>query len=81
MLSVPLSPELALEPVVAGRASKPQAGSGRMIGFGTGIRIRLADNATLTPVARYDTGSVTDASGTRNSLHGWYASALLRTIF
>ena len=81
MLSVPLSPGLALEPLVAGRASKPQTGSGRMIGFGTGVRIRLADTATLTPVARYDTGSITDASGTRNSLHGWYASALLRTTF
>jgi hypothetical protein len=81
VLSVPVSPGLALEPLVAGRASKPQTGSGRMIGFGTGLRIRLADNATLTPLARYDTGSITDGSGARNGLHGWYASALLRTSF
>lgn len=81
MLSVPLSPGLALEPVVAGRASKPQTGSGRMIGLGTGLRIRLADNATFTPLARYDTGSISDGTGARNSLHGWYASALLRTSF
>jgi len=81
MLSLPLSPGLALEPVVAGRVSNPQAGNGKMIGFGTGLRARLAQNATLTPLARYDTGTLSDGSGVRTNLHGWYASALLRVAF
>jgi hypothetical protein len=80
-LSLPLSPGLALEPVVAGRVSKPQAGSGKMIGLGTGLRARLANTVTLTPLARYDTGTLSDGSGVNSNLHGWYASALLRIAF
>jgi hypothetical protein len=80
-VSIPAGRDLAIEPLLAGRLSKPEAGNGRMIGVGGRLRIRLSETVALTPLARYDTGSIDDGSGQRSDLHGWYLSALLRLSF
>jgi hypothetical protein len=53
-----------------------------MIGAGSGLRIRLSETVALTPLARYDTGSIDDGGGGQKSdLHGWYLSAFVRISF
>lgn len=79
--SVPVAPRLALLPMVAGRVSKPQAGEGKMLGAGLGLRFEVSESVFLTPLARYDTGSITDASGVRSDLHGWYSSVFIRITY
>lgn len=80
-LGVPLGSAVVVEPSVTGRNSAPQAGRARMLGIGGGVRIRLNDQWTLAPTARYDSGWVEDAQGARNSLHGAYVSVFLRASF
>ena len=80
-VSIPAGRDLAIEPVLAGRLSKPAAGEGRMIGAGSGLRIRLSETVALTPLARYDTGSIDDGGGQKSDLHGWYLSAFVRISF
>ena len=80
-VSIPAGRDLAIEPVLAGRLSKPQAGEGRMFGVGSRLRVRVSETVALTPLARYDTGSIDDGSGQRSHLHGWYLSALVRLSF
>ena len=79
--SVPVAPRLSLVPMVAGRVSKPQAGEGKMVGVGLGLRFEVSESVSLTPLARYDTGSITDASGVRSNLHGWYSSVFVRLSY
>jgi len=79
--AIPLGGSVVLEPGVSGRVSRPEAGRARMIGVGGGLRIRLNDVLTLAPTARYDSGWVEDGQGTRNGLHGGYASVFLRAGF
>ena len=80
-VSIPAGRDLAIVPVLAGRLSKPQAGEGRMFGVGSRLRVRVSETVALTPLARYDTGSIDDGSGQRSHLHGWYLSALVRLSF
>ncbi len=80
-LSIPLGRAVVIEPGVSGRMSKPQAGRARMVGLGGGLRIRLSEVLTLAPTARYDSGWVEDAQGSRNGVHGWYASVFVRAGF
>jgi hypothetical protein len=80
-LAIPLSAVLAFEPGISGRVSKPQAGRARMIGVGAALQIHLGDRFSLAPSARYDSGWVEDAQGTRAPFHGGYGSAFLRMTF
>lgn len=78
MISVPLTPWLAIEPLTAGRFSNPQAGSARMVGVGTGLRIQLGGSASFSPVIRLDRGKIEDSSGRQVDLDGISFSAFLR---
>jgi len=80
-LAIPVSHVLVFEPGVSGRMSKPQSGRARMLGVGTGFQIRLGERVTLAPTARYDSGWVEDAQGSRAPFHGGYGSAFLRVSF
>ncbi len=78
VITIPVAAWLAIEPLVAGRLSKPEAGSARLVGVGTGFRIQLGSSATLSPVIRFDRGKVEDSSGHEMDLSGLSFSAFLR---
>jgi hypothetical protein len=78
MMSIPLTPWLALEPLTGGRFSNPQAGSARLVGVGTGFRIQLGSSASLSPVIRFDRGKIEDGSGQEVDLKGLNFSVFVR---
>lgn len=80
-LSIPAGPRLVLEPLIEGRLWNPSSGSGRWLGAGLGLTLRLGDAVTLRPTGRYDRGSVEDPSGSSSGLSGWQASVLLQVAF
>ncbi len=80
-LTIPITAALKLEPSISGRVSKPQAGKAQMVGLGGAIQLRLAEQLTLLPIIRYDTGWVEDGLGARTHFHGGYGSAFLRIGF
>ena len=78
IMTIPLAPRLAIEPLAASRFSNPQAGSARLLGIGTGIRILLGSSASLSPVIRFDRGRIKDGAGNEVDLKGLSFSAFLR---
>ncbi len=80
-LSIPLTNWLAFEPVVAGRVSKPEVGSGSITGAGAGFRLRLGESVWLSPQARYDRGWIKDATGARTDFRGGSLSGYVRVSF
>ncbi|HEX7024089.1 MAG TPA: hypothetical protein VF187_04645, partial [Gemmatimonadales bacterium] len=78
MVAIPVTAGFSIEPLVAGRWSHPETGSGRMLGAGTGLQLRMGPWASFAPSVRYDSGWVEDASGHRVDLSGVYLSALIK---
>ena len=78
VITIPVAPWLAIEPLAAARFSNPQAGSARMLGAGSGLRIQLGSSASLSPVVRFDRGRITDPIGNQVDLTGFSFSAFLR---
>lgn len=77
-ISLPLSSNVAIEPAISGRVSKPEVGRGRMGAAGAAFVFRLGDHISLTPSLRFDSGWVEGEQGARIGIGGWLSSVFLR---
>ncbi len=77
-MSIPVGRSVTLEPEIQARLFDPEAGEGRSVGAGLGVGLRAGEVFTLVPAARYDWGWVSDRTGLRSDLTGWWASVFLR---
>jgi hypothetical protein len=80
--SFPLGPRTSLEPMADARFWSPEAGSGTLVGIGTGVKFQLGNSLTLVPAARLEFGSLkTSDDGDSSSIKGWSLSTLFRYAF
>ena len=77
-VTIPVSAAFSIEPLVSGRWTHPQAGSGHLYGIGTSLRVRMGSSASLIPTFRYDNGEIKDPAGHTADLKGVYASLILK---
>lgn len=80
--SFPLGARTSLEPVADARFWSPESGSGKLVGFGTGVKFQVGRSLVLVPAARVDFGSLKSSDDAdSSSLKGWSLSTLFRFSF
>lgn len=80
--SFPIGARASLEPMADARFWSPEAGSGTLVGLGTGVKFALGSSLTLVPAARVEFGSLkVSDDGDSSSLKGWSLSTLFRYAF
>jgi hypothetical protein len=77
-VTIPVSAAFSIEPLLSGRWTHPQAGSGHLYGIGTSLRIRMGGSASLVPTIRYDDGEIKDPFGNTADMKGAYGSLILK---